>query len=84
MASPVAGRIRGWLPRLVVASPVEDYAAIGLLACVAAGLYALLPKHGDIWWMDASRHAMNGAFILDFLHQLPLRHPIEFAYDYYR
>jgi hypothetical protein len=27
---------------------------------------------------------MNGAFILDFLHQLPLWHPIEFAYDYYR
>src|SRR5208282_1105972 len=34
--------------------------------------------------MDASRHAMNGAFILDFLHQLPLRHPIQSAYDYYR
>jgi len=84
MASPVAERTKGWLTGLVAASPVEDYTAIGLLACVVAGLYALLPKNGDIWWMDASRHAMNGAFILDFFHQLPLRHPVEFAYDYYR
>ena len=84
MASSVAEGTKGWLFGRVATSPVEDYAAIGLLACVVGGLYALLPKHGDIWWMDASRHAMNGAFILDFLHQLPLRHPIEFAYDYYR
>ncbi|HEY1978765.1 MAG TPA: glycosyltransferase family 39 protein, partial [Xanthobacteraceae bacterium] len=25
-----------------------------------------------------------GAFVLDFIQQLPWRHPIEFAYDYYR
>jgi 4-amino-4-deoxy-L-arabinose transferase-like glycosyltransferase len=27
---------------------------------------------------------LNGAFVLDFIQQLPWRHPIEFAYDYYR
>jgi hypothetical protein len=84
MATPVAQRIRGWLPGLGAIAPVEDNAAIVVLVCVVAGLYSLLPKHGDIWWMDASRHALNGAFVLDFLHQLPLRHPVEFAYDYYR
>jgi hypothetical protein len=84
MPNPVAERIRGWVPSLVAASSIEDYAAIGVLACIVIGVYALLPKHGDIWWMDASRHALNGAFVLDFVHQLPLRHPVEFAYDYYR
>ena len=47
-------------------------------------MYFGLPKRGDIDWPDASRHALNGAFVLDFIHQLPWRHPIEFAYDYYR
>src|SRR6202040_1600393 len=46
-------------------------------------MYFGLPKRGDIDWPDASRHALNGAFVLDFIHQLPWRHPIEFAYDYY-
>ena len=78
MATLVAQRIRGWLPGLGAA--LSDYAVIGVLACVVAGLYLFLPKHGDIWWMDASRHALNGAFVLDFLNQLPLRHPVEFAY----
>jgi hypothetical protein len=47
-------------------------------------MYLDLPKQGDIDWPDASRHALNGVFVLDFLKQLPLRHPIDFAYDYYR
>jgi Dolichyl-phosphate-mannose-protein mannosyltransferase len=84
MATPVVQRIRRWLPRVDAGVLVEDYVAIGVLVCVVAGLYALLPKQGDIWWPDASRHALNGAFVLDFLHQLPLRHPVEFAYNYYR
>jgi hypothetical protein len=77
-------RQKGWIFRLEIAISIEDYAAIAVLAAVVAGLYSLLPKQGDIWWMDASRHALNGAFVLDFLHELPLRHPLEFAYDYYR
>ena len=63
---------------------VASGAVIGLLVCFVVGLYSLLPKHGDIWWPDASRHALNGAFVLDFLNQLPLRHPVDFAYAYYR
>jgi 4-amino-4-deoxy-L-arabinose transferase-like glycosyltransferase len=55
-----------------------------LLLAITLGMYFALPKHGDIDWPDASRHALNGAFVLDFLQQLPWRHPIDFAYDYYR
>ena len=57
---------------------------IFILLAITLGMYLGLPKHGDIDWPDAPRHALNGAFVLDFIEQLPWRHPIEFAYDYYR
>lgn len=57
---------------------------IFILVVITLGMYFRLAKRGDIDWADASRHALNGAFVLDFIEQLPWRHPIEFAYDYYR
>lgn len=32
---------------------------------------------------DETRHAMNGVFVLDFLHDLPLRWPLQYAEEYY-
>ena len=55
-----------------------------VLLAVIAAIYISLPKHGDIHWPDASRHALNGAFVLDFLRAVPFHHPVDFAYDYYR
>ena len=55
-----------------------------ILLAITSGMYLGLAKRGDIDWPDASRHALNGAFVLDFFQRLPWRHPIEFAYDYYR
>ncbi len=55
-----------------------------VLLAITLGMYIGLPKRGDIDWPDAPRHALNGAFVLDFIEQFPWRHPIEFAYDYYR
>ena len=57
---------------------------IFILLAIAVGMYFGLPKRGDIDWPDAPRHALNGAFVLDLIEQFPWRHPIEFAYDYYR
>jgi hypothetical protein len=61
-----------------------DWLAVSILGIVCATLYWLLPRAGDIWWMDASRHALNGAFVLDFVKAMPIRHPSAFAFDYYR
>ena len=58
--------------------------APALIGIVILGLYCLLPKAGDILNTDASRHALNGAFLLDFVRAMPLSHPTEFAMDYYR
>jgi 4-amino-4-deoxy-L-arabinose transferase-like glycosyltransferase len=63
---------------------IYDVGAAVFLFAVIGALYIALPKHGDIWWSDASRHALNGAFVLDFMRAMPFRHPVAFAYDYYR
>lgn len=62
----------------------NDIVAFAILCGVVITLYLRLPRHGDIWNTDASRHALNGAFVLDFLRAMPLRRPIDFALDYYR
>jgi hypothetical protein len=66
------------------AAVFEHWTYIFILFAITLGMYFGLAKHGDIDWPDASRHALNGAFVLDFVEQIPWRHPIEFAYDYYR
>jgi dolichyl-phosphate-mannose-protein mannosyltransferase len=62
----------------------NDRTAVFILLAVVLGMYFAVPKHGDIDWPDAPRHALNGAFILDFFKAMPVSHPVDFAYDYYR
>jgi 4-amino-4-deoxy-L-arabinose transferase-like glycosyltransferase len=61
-----------------------DRTALIILCAIVGILFLVLPKSGDIWYMDASRNALNGAFVLDFVRAMPFRHPMEFAIDYYR
>jgi len=67
-----------------ISIPYAEPVAIVVLAGLLVWLYFRLPRMGDIWWADAPRHALNGAFVLDFIRQMPLHHPVAFAYDYYR
>ena len=46
-------------------------------------LLATSPADGDFSWSDAPRHALNGAFVKDFIAALPWRHPVEWAENYY-
>jgi 4-amino-4-deoxy-L-arabinose transferase-like glycosyltransferase len=55
-----------------------------ILLAIVAVLYFRLPKDGVIWWSDASRNALNGAFVLDFVRALPFHDPTGFAYGYYQ
>lgn len=57
--------------------------AVIILVGVVAALFATAPRNGDFYWSDAPRHALNGAFLLDLLRDLPLRRPVQWAYDYY-
>lgn len=52
------------------------------LILVSAGMMLTAPVAGDFWWVDAPQHALNGAFVMDFFHDLP-RHPTQWAMNYY-
>lgn len=41
------------------------------------------PTGGAFSYPDAPRHALNGAFVLDFVLAAPLQDPTQYAYDYY-
>ena len=51
-------------------------------------LVAILASRGItqgefFYYGDETRHAMNGVFVRDFLSDLPLRHPLQYTYEYY-
>ena len=41
------------------------------------------PMDGGSSWSDSPRHALNGAFIMDMLKDMPTSNPIGYAHDYY-
>ncbi|HTI78812.1 MAG TPA: glycosyltransferase family 39 protein [Acetobacteraceae bacterium] len=56
-------------------------AAIAFLVGVLL-LFATAPHHGEFWWSDAPRHALNGAFVKDMVAAMPA-HPSAWAMQYY-
>ena len=61
--------------------PAAIVAMILVVACLALLLTA--PVNGDFWWSDAPRHALNGAFVRDFIAAHPVHDPVRWAIDYY-
>jgi hypothetical protein len=57
--------------------------AAAVIVAAILFLFATAPRDGQFWWSDAPRHALNGAFLLDFLRELPLADPQRWAIDYY-
>lgn len=56
---------------------------VALLLLALASLFVVAPMHGEFYWSDAPRHALNGVFLKDFIADLPLRDPMAYAYRYY-
>jgi hypothetical protein len=83
--------VRRWLVAVPLhQNPVADArdrlstTLVGIVLLVAcAGLFLTAPVHGDFWWSDAPRHALNGAFLKDFVAAFPWRDPRGWAVDYY-
>jgi len=57
------------------------FAAVVFLAG-AMLLFVTAPHHGEFWWSDAPRHALNGAFVKDMVAAMPA-HPAAWAMQYY-
>jgi 4-amino-4-deoxy-L-arabinose transferase-like glycosyltransferase len=59
--------------------------ALVFIIFIAANLalFATAPVGGDFWWSDAPRHALNGAFVKDFITAAPWHDPKIWAINYY-
>src|SRR5712671_4560850 len=85
----------GEIPRMTRMSitqsqPPSYHAAFGIERLVATVgfaigailLFASSPHHGEFWWSDSPRHALNGAFIMDLIGSMP-SDPKTWAMQYY-
>jgi hypothetical protein len=71
---------------LAAVLPMEWAPSIGVLVIFIAAatvLFVTSPTSLDFWWGDAPRHALNGAFILDFVSAMPWHDPYRWAVSYY-
>jgi hypothetical protein len=57
--------------------------ALALLAVAVFVLFLTSPRHGEFWWSDAPRHAMDGVFYHDLIRDMPIGHIKQYAMDYY-
>jgi hypothetical protein len=60
----------------------EVCVAAVLLLLGAILLFVSAPHHGEFWWSDAPRHALNGVFVKDLVAAMPA-HPAAWAMQYY-
>ena len=51
------------------------------LVCIIASRHIRLGEFD--YYVDEAQHAVTGLFVADALHDLPLRHPVQYAYAYY-
>jgi hypothetical protein len=61
----------------------QKSASLLVLGLAVLLLFLSAPYKADIWWSDASRHAMDGVFYRDLFRTLPLGHMKQYAMNYY-
>ena len=61
----------------------SDFVSYLIILIVAIVLFDTAPKNGEFSWSESPRNALNGAFILDFLKELPFDNPVDWAKRYY-
>ena len=62
---------------------LPDLLAVLLLSSVLTALNYNGLIRGTFGWFDEPRHAMNGVFFADFLHDLPLSNVCQYAVEYF-
>ncbi|MGN7614591.1 ArnT family glycosyltransferase, partial [Magnetococcales bacterium HHB-1] len=60
-----------------------DFLAILSISIFAVLLLLNAPTAGDFYWSDAPRHALNGIFLKDLIHDFPWQDPSTYAINYY-
>jgi 4-amino-4-deoxy-L-arabinose transferase-like glycosyltransferase len=54
-----------------------------ILLIIAVIFFETAPKNGAFWWSESPRNALNGAFVLDFIKEMPFTDPVNWAKQYY-
>jgi len=70
--------LRGWTR----GAGAERVAVAVVLLAGTLLWFATAPRHGEFWWSDSPRHALNGVFVKDLLAAMPA-HPGAWAMEYY-
>jgi hypothetical protein len=61
----------------------SEFAVASLLFVLGAiCLFLTAPHHGEFWWSDSPRHALNGVFVKDLIATMP-GDPKQWAMQYY-
>lgn len=61
----------------------SEFAVAALLFTLGAVcLFLTAPHHGEFWWSDSPRHALNGVFVKDLVASVPAD-PKQWAMQYY-
>ena len=71
------------VPKESAAARLRETLPLLILAAGVAALFLSAPYRADMWWSDAPRHAMDGAFYRDFFRFLPFAHWKQWAMNYY-
>ena len=61
---------------------IRDVGAALVFLLGAVLLFLTAPHHGEFWWSDAPRHALNGVFVKDLIAAMPAD-PATWAMQYY-
>ena len=60
-----------------------DALALAILTLACSIVFLTAPTGGEFTWSESPRNALNGAFVLDMLREMPWRNPVEWATAYY-
>lgn len=69
--------------RIITAFTVQTTFNLLVLVTIFVLLFTRGITHGDAWFADASRHAMNGVYFLDLVKNMPFADLWQYTVDYY-
>jgi Dolichyl-phosphate-mannose-protein mannosyltransferase len=83
MVSSPASANRSWSSRFNRLFPVAIRQPVILLSLIAAVISRGISQGEFFFYYDEMFHAMNGVFFRDLISDFPVRHPLEYAFQYY-
>ena len=66
-----------------LAAYIRRFGPVLCLATVAAAQFLTADRAGNFWWFDSPSHALNGAFLYDYLKSGQIGAPLNFALRYF-